>query len=81
MLKKRNGLSLLCLALILCSCASAPAQVKTVKILIPVELTLERYPPVWSGTTNADLFDYTMDLIDVIDKHNIDKRSIQEFNQ
>ena len=69
------------LVIILSSCGTAPVRVEVHKIQVPVELTIERYPPVWSGNTNADLFDYTLDLIDVIDRHNIDKRSIQEFNQ
>ena len=81
MKKLKTGLLCLCLVLIVSSCASAPPTIQTVKILVPPELTLERYAPVWSGNTNADLYDYTLDLIDVIDKHNIDKRAIQEFNQ
>jgi hypothetical protein len=45
-----------------CSETKLVRQVETVRVLPPAGLLLAPEPPLWNGTSNGDLLDYTVKL-------------------
>jgi len=43
----------------------------------PAAFITERHAPEFTGTTNSDLLHYSIELLEIIDKHNQDKQMIR----
>ena len=74
---KTGGVALF---LLLCCSCSAPKVVtvpQTVKLLPPPDRLIEYEIPEFTGNTNGELWDYKDTLIQLLLRHNNDKRELK----
>ena len=80
-LKKWFVLSLMCLLLTVTGCGKERVKTDTkTQRVCPSSVLYQQYAyEEFIGDSWEDLFDYTLGLLDIIDKHNNDKTTIGEY--
>lgn len=82
MKKLTNGLSSVCLLLFLSACSNTPEVVTEMRVerIYPPGVLMASHPtPVILGQTNADLLTWALELRNVLERCEIDKASLRQW--